>query len=184
MACACPCKVGLFLTPDLSHFPSPGPGIPRCATDQRRGHQELAAWKLQRYKKHMCLCGLLNCHLLSISSLRPAARGSAFAPPASLSPLRSGRDAGSWVGSREQLEKPAEPSGGIVPSHGLVGGDTPHTAGLPGMLPASRPGFPHSRAPVAAAGMLPSTRQRTGTPALTCTGQQLGYPEPHWGDMG
>lgn len=70
-------QVGLFLTPDLSHFPSLGPGIPRCATDRHRGHRELAAWKLQRYKKHMCLCGLLNCHLLSISSLRPAAQGSA-----------------------------------------------------------------------------------------------------------
>lgn len=93
-----PRRSGLFLTPDLSHFPSPGPGIPRCATDRHRGHRELAAWKLQRYKKHMCLCGLLNCHLLSISSLRPAAQGSAFTPPASLSPLRSGRDAGSLGG--------------------------------------------------------------------------------------
>lgn len=78
-------QVGLFLTPDLSHFPSPGPGIPRCATDRHRGHRELAAWKLQRYKKHMCLCGLLNCHLLSISSLRPAAQGSAVhSSPSSL----------------------------------------------------------------------------------------------------
>ena len=182
-------QVGLFLTPDLSHFPSPGPGIPRCATDRHRGHRELAAWKLQRYKKHMCLCGLLNCHLLSISSLRPAAQDSAV-HSSSLTFSTAEREGRRLLGGVPRAA--GKTHGAFWRQHAFpqAGGHTlpaRAAAGLPGMLPASCPGFPHSHAPVEGTGRLPGARQLTG--ALAFTRVQSGSPAAPsptlaWGDAG
>lgn len=170
-------QVGLFLTPDLSHFPSPGPGIPRCATDRHCGHRELAAWKLQRYKKHMCLCGLLNCHLLSISSLRPAAQGSAVRS-SSLTFSTAEREGRRLLGG---VPRAAGKTHGAFWRQGALPqavGDARCRRGQPqdsqGLLFSSCPGFSHGRAPVERAAGLP------GSPSFhTCTGRQSQAPRWH-----
>lgn len=161
-------QVGLFLTPDLSHFPSPGPGIPRCATDRHRGHRELAAWKLQRYKKHMCLCGLLNCHLLSISSLRPAAQGSAVhSSPSSLTFSTAEREGRGLQGG--------------VPESGWKNPRSLQDARCwPGKLrdaPASCPGSPPQSSTSRGGGLAPCGWQLWGAPAYTS-------PALLWGKAG